>query len=176
MLSFTRTKCLRLYPVGWIWSDVQSSPKSKLGETSFTFLLRCIVSSAEASTVDSSLWVLTAQVSVLHLCYRLPETTRLQSLLCYSCALTVRDMVSDAVFDPFMHELWRLLFFFRHKQDFWICTFQRLRWTLMCWSEHQCPSKCTINTNAWKQLSTVVRSGRARSLVFLCIYWSCGIN
>uniref|UniRef100_A0A3P9B8Q7 Cytoplasmic tRNA 2-thiolation protein 2 n=1 Tax=Maylandia zebra TaxID=106582 RepID=A0A3P9B8Q7_9CICH len=59
----------------------------------------------EASTADSSLWVLIAELSVLHLYYRLPETTRLKSLLCYSCALTVRDMVSDDVFDPFMHEL-----------------------------------------------------------------------
>lgn len=73
----------------------------------------------EASTADSSLWLLIAELSVLHLYYRLPETTHLKSLLCYSCALTVRDMVSDDVFDPFMHELWRPLFFFRHKKDFW---------------------------------------------------------
>lgn len=47
--------------------------------------------------------MLIAELSVLHLYYRLPETTRLKSLLCYSCALTVRDMVSDDVFDPFMN-------------------------------------------------------------------------
>lgn len=51
------TKCLRLYPVGWISSKNQSSPKSELGGTSSTFLLLCIVCSSAVSFLHwNSFW------------------------------------------------------------------------------------------------------------------------